>query len=673
MKRVALAALLAISAACGTRPLLVPASDGGVDAGAPDGGSDAADGGATEACDAARPCGDGRYCDYPDGRCGAGLPGVCRLRSDPLAGVCLPAEVCGCNGQTYESACAAAYAGVDVATDGRCGATCRTNEECQSSEFCELQGCGAGGARGLCRSRPQACTQEYAPVCGCDGRVYGNRCAAQAAGVNVRSEGACDLGRCSRTASCGAGAWCDYEPASCGEGGAAGVCRPRPAACTREYRPVCGCDGRTYGNACNAYAAGVDVAREGPCETACNARQGCGRGEVCDYTPDGCGLDGASGVCRPRPAPAECPLCFAPGVCGCDGQSYCSECDAWAAGTDVAYERLGGCEPGTRTCSAAQPCAANEWCDFEPASCGAEGARGVCRSRPGACTTLWEPVCGCDGRTYGNACNANAAGVDVLHAGTCERACSQREGCGPEAYCDYAANTCGDGGDRGLCRPRPSGCPDVLQPVCGCDGVTYGNSCEAAMAGVDVRFSRACEEPQACGTRGTGACPEGTYCDWPQNSCGRADEAGGVPAAAHGVPDPGVVQPGLRMQREHVLRRLRSGAGRDRRVARGRVRGDAGRLQRDAPVPAGIHLRLRARQLRRGRGGGEMRRAAARVPALLPADVRLRRADLLQRVRGPRRRHGHGARRGLRRDRRALRGVPRRSLPGRLLLRLSGR
>ncbi|WP_300544796.1 Kazal-type serine protease inhibitor family protein [Maricaulis sp.] len=61
-------------------------------------------------------------------------------------------------------------------------------------------------------------------------------------------------------------AYCRYEPAAmCGAADAPGTCQPRPQVCTREYRPVCGCDRRTYGNACTAASAGVSVVHEGAC------------------------------------------------------------------------------------------------------------------------------------------------------------------------------------------------------------------------------------------------------------------------------------------------------------------------------------------------------------------------------------------------------------------------
>ncbi|MBI2895032.1 MAG: hypothetical protein HYY06_15865 [Deltaproteobacteria bacterium] len=65
---------------------------------------------------------------------------------------------------------------------------------------------------------------------------------------------------CSDTEFCDfAGDFCDWADAS-------GICHPRPQACDANVDPVCGCDGETYSNLCEAQAAGVDAAAAGPCE-----------------------------------------------------------------------------------------------------------------------------------------------------------------------------------------------------------------------------------------------------------------------------------------------------------------------------------------------------------------------------------------------------------------------
>lgn len=41
-------------------------------------------------------------------------------------------------------------------------------------------------------------------------------------------------------------------------------------------------------------------------------------------------------------------------------------------------------------------------------------------AEPMACTMDWNPVCGCNDVTYGNACGATAAGVPHFTEGACE-------------------------------------------------------------------------------------------------------------------------------------------------------------------------------------------------------------------------------------------------------------
>jgi hypothetical protein len=62
-----------------------------------------------------------------------------------------------------------------------------------ATDFCKLpQGqCNFPDAGGTCTTRPQVCTRDWRPVCGCDGKTYGNRCAADAAGVSVQAAGEC--------------------------------------------------------------------------------------------------------------------------------------------------------------------------------------------------------------------------------------------------------------------------------------------------------------------------------------------------------------------------------------------------------------------------------------------------------------------------------------------------
>lgn len=87
--------------------------------------------------------------------------------------------------------------------------------------------------------------------------------------LGVLSCGADDSTRCVVNSDCTAGLYC--EVGTCGA--TDGSCLRQPDVCTQEYAPVCGCDNRTYSNACYAAGAGVSVASQGPCQESADGQQ----------------------------------------------------------------------------------------------------------------------------------------------------------------------------------------------------------------------------------------------------------------------------------------------------------------------------------------------------------------------------------------------------------------
>lgn len=68
----------------------------------------------------------------------------------------------------------------------------------------------------------------------------------------------------------------------------------------------------------------------------------------------------------------------------------------------------------------AAACPANMFCNFQPgADCGATDHPGQRMVAPEICPEIFQPVCGCDGKTHPNRCQAAAAKTGVKAAGEC--------------------------------------------------------------------------------------------------------------------------------------------------------------------------------------------------------------------------------------------------------------
>ena len=421
------------------------------------------------------------------------------------APVCGTADA-GKTRKTFSNACAARCEGAGVVAQGACegdtDAAVAAPDNVDASGALVAPGGGGGGA-GEAAVPPPAecvCTMQFDPVCGADGQTYSNPCMASCRRVRVRSRGACGGGG----GAGGGGFGPTVLPGAGGSGSTTGVTNGAggggggaACACPRLFQRVCGADGKAYNNECLARCAGTSVKALGECATAGGASAGT-----------------APGVAPAKPAVCACPAIMRP-VCGANGRTFDNECVARCQGVAVASQ--GACAGGAGIVPGVAPGAG--------AGTAAVGAASGVGGRQCACPRNYRRVCGADGVGYNNPCLATCAGTTVAAEGDCPEGAAKKAAAAPAAATTAAApaaaakpaaatkptaapaakpaaatTTTAAAPAAAAAAAKPAcACGRESIPLCGLDGKTYQNPCEAKCAGTAQAYPGACRDAcRAC-------------------------------------------------------------------------------------------------------------------------------------------------------------------------------
>lgn len=263
-------------------------------------------------------------------------------------------------------------------------------------------------------------------------------------------------------------------------------------ACSADFKPVCGSDGKTYSNSC---MLSIAQCKNPGVQLTMQADGACVEQTTAPTTP--APTQPTEQPAPATPAPSKCSqMCtddYTP-ICGSDGKTYSNVCKlsvAQCESSDVSITKVsdgecgsgasGSTTPGSETPAAttSTPVATTTPVPVTPATEPATSAPAPANS--GKCTQMcasdYTPLCGSDGITYANACTLSVAqckspdaSITKVSDGACISGSAGSSPPAPETPAPASEDKCS------------KICTADYAPICGSNGKTYSNACMLSVA-----------------------------------------------------------------------------------------------------------------------------------------------------------------------------------------------